>query len=74
MRGILPSDHILLIVQGKENLGDVLEIINVGIDWEELIPNQEEKVQEGTELDCPEMSCALGVIAKTEAEVETKLE
>ena len=62
----LPSDCIILVVQGKENLGALLEILNGGIVWEEMIPSEEDEVQEWLELDCPEMSGVLGVLAELE--------
>ena len=42
-----PLDRILLVVQGKDDLGDVLEMFDWGVSWEESIPNKEDEVQEG---------------------------
>ena len=39
----LSLNHILLIVQGKGNLGDMLEILDFGIGWEESIHNKKMK-------------------------------
>ena len=46
----------------------------MGISWEELIPNKEDKVQEGMEVDCLMVTGSLGVFALSEAEVESHLE
>ena len=37
-------------------------------------PNEEEEVQEGTELDCSAVTGALGVFTQPEAEVEAQLD
>ena len=33
-----------MVVQGEENLGDVLEPLNMIMNWEELTPYKEDKV------------------------------
>ena len=40
-----PSNFILMVVQGKDNLGGVLEIFDWGVGWEGSIPNKENEVQ-----------------------------
>ena len=74
MRNGFSYDHIILVVQGKDNICDVLEMLNGGIIWEESIPNEEEKVQYGKVLDCTGISWALGLITRHEEEVEEKLD
>ena len=59
----LTSDGILLVFQGEENLGDVLEPPNWGIGGEEGVPDEEDKDHEGTELNFPVIAGALGVPA-----------
>ena len=39
------------------------------VGWEESISNEENKVHEGPELDCLVVAGALGVFARSEAEV-----
>ena len=74
MQDRFPSDCVLLVVQGKDDLGGVLEIFDWGISWEESIPNEEDKIQEGMELNCLEVTGALGEFARPEAEVEAQLD
>ena len=64
---------ILLVVQSEENLCGVLEVLNQGVGWEELVPDEEHELQEGPELDCPAVARVLGVITGSEAEVEAYL-
>ena len=52
---------VLLVFQGKDDLGGVLEMFYWGISWEELITNEEDEVQEVSELDCSAVTGALGV-------------
>ena len=74
VRDGFPLDCILLVVQGKDDLGGVLEIFDWGISWEESIPNGEEKVQEGPECACLAVTSALDVFTQPEAEVEAQLD
>ena len=46
-----------------------MEILNGVFGWEDSIPNKEDKVQEGTELDCLTMSCLLILLTQPKAEV-----
>ena len=43
-----------------------------GMRGEEGVPGKEDKVHEGTELHCPVMASALGVLTYTQAEVESQ--
>ena len=43
----LPLDFILLVVQGKDNLGDVLEIFDWGVGWENRSPMKKTKSRRG---------------------------
>ena len=65
----LTLDGVPLVIQGEENLGGVLEVLNRGTRWEELVPDKENEFQEGPELNCPVVACAFGVLAGPEAEV-----
>ena len=38
-------------------------MFDLGVGWEESIPNKENEVHEGPELDCSEVAGALGVFA-----------
>ena len=58
----ITSDGILMVVQGEDNLGDMLEPLDWGVRGEESVTNKEDKVLEWTELDCPAMAGALGVL------------
>ena len=73
VRDGFPLDFIHLVVQGKDDLGGVLEMFNWGVRWEESIPNKEDEVQEGLELSSLAATSALGVFTRTEAEVEDQL-
>ena len=44
-------------------MGCVMGVFDWGVGWEESTPKEEEKVQEGTKLDCSEVTGALGVFA-----------
>ena len=70
MRDGLTPDGILLVVQGEDDLGDVLETTDWGILGEEGVPGEEEEVHEGTELHCPAMTGALEVLTGPQEEVE----
>ena len=70
VRDRFPSNCILLVVQGKDDLGGLLEIFDWGDSWEESIPNKEDEVQERPEVDCSTVAGALGVFKRPESEVE----
>ena len=55
-------DHILLAVQGEDNMISVLELLDEGAAWEESAPHEEEEVHEGPELDCSPVAGALGIL------------
>ena len=63
VRDGLTLDVILLVVQGGDDLGDLLKPPNWGILGEEGVPDKEEEVHEGTELHCPAMAGALEALA-----------
>ena len=65
VRDGLTLDGVLLVVQGEDDLGDVLKLLNRGVWGEEGVANEEYKFQEWTELDCPAMAGALGVLSGT---------
>ena len=69
MRYGLTLHGILMVVHSEENLCGVLEVLNQGVGWEELVPDEEHELQEGPELDCPAVARVLGVITGKEAEV-----
>ena len=50
MRDGLISDGIILVIQGEDDTGDVLELLNQGVCGEETVPDEEHKFQEVTEL------------------------
>ena len=58
----LTTDCILLVVQGKDDLGDVLDPPDWGILGEEGVPGEEDEVHEGTELHCPAMASAQEIL------------
>ena len=47
MRDGFISDYVLLVVEGKDNMSGVLEVLNQGVLWEDSIPNEEYEVQKG---------------------------
>ena len=49
----------------------MLEVLDWVFGLEESVPHEEEKVHEGTELDCLAVSGALSLFAQSEAEVES---
>ena len=67
MSDIFSLDCIILIFQSKDDLGCVLEVFNWGLGWEESISNEEDKGQEGPELECLSVTGALGVFTRPEA-------
>ena len=64
VRDRVPSDLILLVVQGKENIRYVLEILDGFIRREDLVPNKNNEVQERMELECLEISFCKWCILK----------
>ena len=50
----------------------MLELLDGGVGWEESVPQEEDKVHEGPELDCSLVAGALGVFTQSEAEVEAQ--
>ena len=50
-----------MVVQGEDDLCGVLEVLDRGIDREDMAPNEEHKFQEGPEHGCPAVSRVLGV-------------
>ena len=50
VRDSLISNGDLLVVQGEDNLGDVIEPPDCGVGGEEGVPGKEDEVYEGTEL------------------------
>ena len=50
----------------------MLELLYWGVSWEELIPQEEDKVNEATELDCSALVGALGFFERSEALVESQ--
>ena len=65
-------DHILLAVQGEDNMISVLELLDGDVGWEDSVPHEEDEFHEGPELDCFPLAGALGVLVKPEAEVEAQ--
>ena len=41
MRDGLAPDGVILVVHRKDNLGGILEMINLGVGGEELVPDEE---------------------------------
>ena len=73
VRDGITLNGILLVVQGEENLRDVLEVLNRGVSREDMVPDKEQKFKEGTELDCHVVVCSLSVFLGPEATVEAQL-
>ena len=72
MRDSLPSDGILLVIQGDEDLSSVLGFLD-GVIWrEESVSSEEHEFQKGAELDGPSMASALGVLTGLQVELETQ--
>ena len=55
MRDGLTLDGVLLVIQGEEDMGDVLELLDWGIFGEDIVPNEEYEFHEVLELDCTVM-------------------
>ena len=66
----LTTDGILLIVEGDDNLSGLAKMLNRSVPGEEEVPDEEQKVHEGPELDHPAVAGALSVFTGPEAEVE----
>ena len=49
-------------------------MFNWSISWEESITDNEDKVQEGEELECSAVTNALGALAQPELEVQAQLD
>ena len=56
-----------MVFQGEEDMCEMLGILDQGGGWEEIVPDEEYKFQEGPELDCPAMACELGVFVGLKA-------
>ena len=63
-------DGILLIVEGGENLGGLVEILSRSVPGEEEVPGEEHEVHEGSELDRLEVAGEICIFEGPEAEVE----
>ena len=74
MRDVLASDGILMVVQGKDNLCGMMKVLDWGVGRDDIVPDKEHELQEGPELDCPVMACALVVFTGPDAEAETQLD
>ena len=62
VREILPSDGVLLVVQGEDDMGGMLGTLDGGIGRDEIVSSEEHEFQQGTELDGSAMTGALGVL------------
>ena len=72
MRDGLTSDGVLLVVQGEENLCDVMGPLDRIVRGEKGIIGKEDEFHEWAELDCPAMAGSLGVLIRMQAEVESQ--
>ena len=63
VRDSITLDGVLLVVQGQDDLGDVLKRTNRGVRGEEDVSGEEDEVHEGTELDYSVMASVLCVLA-----------
>ena len=72
IRDGLILDGVLLVVQGEDNLSDMLKLIDQGVGGEEVVAGRGYTFEEGTELDGPTMVGALVVLSGTQAEVESQ--
>ena len=63
-------DGILLIVEGGENLGGLVEILSRSVPGEEEVPGEEHEVHEGSELDRLAVAGEICIFEGPEAEVE----
>ena len=66
----LAADGILLIVEGEDNLSCQAEMIGGSVPGEEEVPDKEDEIHEGPELDRPAVAGALCVFSGSQAEVE----
>ena len=53
-------------------MSGMLEVLDGGVGWEELVPHKEDGFREGPELDCSAVAGELGVFTRFEAEVESQ--
>ena len=67
-------DGILLTVQGEDDLCDMLKMLDWGVCGEGIVPDEEHKYQEETELDYPAMAYSLSIFAVLKAEFEPQLD
>ena len=67
----LVKDGILLIVEGDDNLGGLVKMLNGSVPGEEEAPDEKHEFHEEPELDRPEVAGALLVFAGPEAEVKS---
>ena len=65
-------DGGLLVVQGEDDLSDMLKLIDRGVGREEGVADEGHDEEEGVEMDGPVMADALGVLVGTQAEVESQ--
>ena len=72
MRNGLTSDGILLVVLSEDDLGDMLEPLDTGVGTDEGVTDEEDEADEWKELHCPVTASTLGVLAWTQAEVESQ--
>ena len=63
----LTLNGIFLVVQGEADLCGMLKFLDWGVRGDEMVPDEEKKLQEGTELNCPVVACLLGVFTGPEA-------
>ena len=64
----------VVLFQAKEDIDISPDWSGCCIPGEETVPDKEQESQEGAELDCPSVVCALGIFAGPEAEVEAQLD
>ena len=74
MRDGPPYNCILLVVHSDKDMGCVLEVFDWGVRWDSSIPNEEDEVQEGPDLDCLAVTGILVVFTRPEVVVESQLE
>ena len=53
-------------------MSGILEVLDLGIVWEDSVHHKEDKVHEDPELDCSVVAGALGVLAQSEAELQAQ--
>ena len=61
-----------MVAQGEDDFIGMLEVLNGGVVWEELVPNKEDRVHEVLELYCSVVVIVLGVFTGSVAEVGTQ--